>query len=49
MTDAQLEGKFHGLTDAVLGAAPTNALLAQCWKLGELPTLDTLLSLTHPA
>src|SRR5688500_13224863 len=33
LTDAMLEGKFHSLADAVIGAKKVDALLAACWKL----------------
>jgi 2-methylcitrate dehydratase PrpD len=35
MTDAQLEGKFHGLADQVIGAAATSRLIEACWKTGQ--------------
>ena len=34
MTDALLEGKFHGLADAVMGAEKTSALIKACWAVG---------------
>jgi 2-methylcitrate dehydratase PrpD len=42
MTDAQLEAKFHGMGDAVLGALRCNALVAACWALGSAADLRTL-------
>lgn len=33
MTDALLEGKFHGLPDAILGAAGIGKLIEACWQL----------------
>jgi len=34
MTDTQLEAKFHGMADAILGAERTSALIAACWHVG---------------
>jgi 2-methylcitrate dehydratase PrpD len=34
MTDANLEEKFHGLADPVLGGAKVGKLIEACWKLG---------------
>jgi 2-methylcitrate dehydratase PrpD len=48
MTDALLEGKFHGLADAVLGHDQTSALIAQCWTLGEASQLRDLALLATP-
>jgi 2-methylcitrate dehydratase PrpD len=36
MTDADLEEKFRGLTDAILPKARTQALIKTCWKVSEL-------------
>ena len=33
MSDADLEAKFHGLADSVIGAAKARALIDSCWKL----------------
>ena len=49
MTDAQLEGKFHGLADRVLGAAATERLIAACWQVGACTDLRTLTALAVPA
>ena len=48
MTDALLEGKFHGLADAVLGHDQTSALIAQCWTLGQASQLRGLALLASP-
>ena len=37
MTNAQLEGKFTGLTDGILPAAQTRRLMDMCWNIGSLP------------
>ena len=36
MSDADLETKFRGLTEEVLGAAQTSELIALCWSVGSL-------------
>ena len=48
MTDQALEAKFHGMSDAVIGAEKTNALIQACWHLGQASDLRGLAALTHP-
>jgi 2-methylcitrate dehydratase PrpD len=48
MTDALLEAKFHGLSDAVLGHSRTRELIAACWSIGQAGDLLTLTNLTRP-
>ena len=48
MTDALLEGKFHGLSDPILGVAPTGSLIEACWKLGEAQNVGGLVALAVP-
>jgi 2-methylcitrate dehydratase PrpD len=48
MSDAHLEGKFHGLSDPVLGAAATDRLIQACWKVGSAD-LRSLTPLAIPA
>jgi 2-methylcitrate dehydratase PrpD len=48
MTDADLEGKFHDLSDPILGAARVNEILQACWGLGQAPHLQGLLALLKP-
>jgi 2-methylcitrate dehydratase PrpD len=48
MTDALLEGKFHGLSDPILGAAQTGSLIEACWKLGEAKDVRGLVALAVP-
>ena len=48
MTDAQLEAKFHGLSDAVLGADKTAALLQACWALGDAGDVRALTAGARP-
>ena len=48
MSNAQLEAKFHGLSDPVLGATRTAALIAACWQAGNAPDLRALTALARP-
>ncbi len=48
MTDAQLEAKFHGMADLVLGAARTSQLINACWKIGAAASLAPLVALATP-
>ena len=48
MTDAMLEGKFHGMSDEVIGEAKSSALIAACWQLGSLPDVRALTRLARP-
>jgi 2-methylcitrate dehydratase PrpD len=47
MTDAQLEAKFHGLSDAVIGTAQTANLIKSAWALGDAPSVQTLVALAR--
>ena len=47
MTDAQLEAKFHGLSDAVIGAARSADLIQTAWRLGDAPHVQALIALSH--
>ncbi len=49
MTDAQLQTKFHGLADPVLGAAASGRLIEACWQAGACTDLRTLTALAVPA
>jgi 2-methylcitrate dehydratase PrpD len=42
MTDAQLEAKFRGMADAVLGAQRCSALIAACWGMGDAADVRAL-------
>ena len=46
MTDAMLEGKFHGLSDPVLGTEKTSLLIAAAWRLGQAADVKALISLS---
>ena len=48
MTDADLEGKFHDLSDPILGNARVNDILKTCWSLGQAPNMQSLLALLKP-
>ena len=48
MSDANLEAKFKGLSDPVLGAARTAALLEACWAIGEAGDVRMLTTLARP-
>ena len=45
MSDGQLENKFHGLTNPVLGRQATDALVNACWSLGTAASLKSLIGL----
>ena len=49
LTTAQLESKFHGLADPVLGAAGTSQLLAACWAVGDASDLLGLVRSATPS
>jgi hypothetical protein len=36
MSDADLETKFRGLTEEILGAAQSSELIALCWSVASL-------------
>jgi 2-methylcitrate dehydratase PrpD len=48
MTDAMLEAKFHGLSDPVLGAAKSSALIKAAWALGDTADVRSLTKLARP-
>jgi 2-methylcitrate dehydratase PrpD len=48
MSDAQLEAKFHGLSDSVLGGAKTTELIAACWAVDAAADLQALTALARP-
>ena len=48
MSDAQLEAKFRGLSDAILGTGQTSDLIKACWAIGEAASVKTLLALSTP-
>ena len=48
MTDTQLEAKFHGLSDAVIGTAQTANLIQAAWALGDAPSVQALVAFARP-
>ncbi len=48
MSDADLEAKFHGLADAVIGAAKADGLIAACWKLAAAPNVKSIVEGARP-
>jgi 2-methylcitrate dehydratase PrpD len=48
MSDAQLEAKFHGLSDPVLGSAATSRLIEACWRIGTAPDVRALTAKAVP-
>lgn len=48
MTDANLEAKFHGLSDEVLGAAKTTDLIKACWAIGQASDVRALTAMARP-
>ena len=48
MTDAMLEAKFQGMSDAVLGATQTAALVEACWAVGGAGDIRALTALARP-
>ncbi len=48
MTDAMLEGKFSGMTNAVIGVERTSTLMSAAWQLGGAPDVAALVALARP-
>jgi 2-methylcitrate dehydratase PrpD len=48
MGDADLEAKFHGLADPVIGAAKAQALIASCWNLARAKDVRALCEGARP-
>jgi len=48
MSDADLEAKFHGLADPVIGKAKAGALIAACWKLDSAKDVRALCEGARP-
>ena len=48
MTDARLEAKFQGLSDAILGAGQTSELINACWAIGNAANVNALVELASP-
>lgn len=48
MTDAMLEAKFRGMSDAVIGTDKTAALIQACWAVGGAGDVRALTALARP-
>ena len=48
MTDTQLEAKFQGMCDQVLGAGRTSELINACWAIGKSASLAEVVALAAP-
>ena len=48
LSDADLERKFHGLSDGILGAPRSDQLLSACWSLGQASGPRELAALACP-
>ena len=48
MSDTQLETKFQGLSDPVLGPGRTSELINACWAIGNAANLNALTGLATP-
>ncbi|GAB2914548.1 MmgE/PrpD family protein [Paralcaligenes ginsengisoli] len=48
MTDLDLEKKFRGMSDEIIGAEQTGQLLAECWNLAAAPNVKRLVELSRP-
>ena len=48
LTDALLEGTFHGLSDSVLGLKRTSALIAAAWELASAADVNAMVALACP-
>ena len=46
MTDSDLESKFHGMSDAIIGAEQTGMLIAECWGLAKAGDVKRLTQLS---
>ena len=47
MTDNDLENKFHGMADGLLGRDRTSQLISECWKLADAPDVSLVTSLSR--
>ncbi|CAN7490655.1 MmgE/PrpD family protein [Polaromonas sp. LjRoot131] len=48
MTDAMLAAKFHGLSDAILGAGQAGELIEACWAVGQAANVSAITALAAP-
>jgi 2-methylcitrate dehydratase PrpD len=48
MSNAQLEAKFKGMSDAILGASQTSELINACWAVGKATNVSSITQLAKP-
>ena len=48
MSDTQLEAKFQGMSDGILGAGRTSELINACWAVGNAADVKALVALAVP-
>ena len=48
MTDAQLEAKFQGMSNEILGAGKTSELINACWAIGQASSVGLIMALATP-
>ncbi|QJC57410.1 2-methylcitrate dehydratase [Polaromonas vacuolata] len=48
MSNAQLEAKFHSLSDAILGQSQTSELIKACFALGQAANVSAMVALAKP-
>ncbi|MES2946199.1 MAG: MmgE/PrpD family protein [Pseudomonadota bacterium] len=48
MSDSQLEAKFQGLADEILGVGRTSELINACWGLGKAQSVVEVVGLARP-
>ena len=48
MTDMQLEAKFQGMSDPILGAGRSSELIKACWAVGNAANVKALVALAAP-
>lgn len=49
MTDTDLERKFKGMSDGILGDHQSSELISKCWGLGKAESIRTLVQLAIPS
>jgi 2-methylcitrate dehydratase PrpD len=49
MSNAQLEAKFKGMSDAILGASQTSELINACWAVGKATNVSSITQLAKPS
>ena len=48
MSDADLEAKFHGLADPIIGAEKAAQAIAACWKLADAKDVRAFVAGARP-